>query len=76
MKPGAAREYARYSIPHDHNAGWSGDKRFLFHDPRGNNSFTSAVSSYNELIALDKGSALAFYSHSAGALFALKVTFG
>ena len=78
MTPGAAREYARYSIPHYHNAGWSGDKRFLFDDPRGNSSssFTSAVSSYNGLVALDEGSALAFYSHSASALFALKVTFG
>ena len=53
--PGAARAWARYSIPYYHNKGWNGDAKYLFVDPKGNASasYSSAISSYNGLVALD-----------------------
>ena len=62
--PGAAQAWARYSIPFYHNKGWSGDEKYRFVDPNGNASasYTSAISSYNGLVALDGTHVVAFYT--------------
>ena len=62
--PGAAQQWARYSLPYYHNKGWSGDAKYLFVDPKGNSSasYTSDISSYNGLVALDDTTVVAFYT--------------